>query len=156
MINNSFYETSLLVHLFLLLPSALLLSLCLQLCVALSAHALRPLVVLHLRRVRAAVAAEDLAAVAAVVLAVGQGEGARALGAGRGLGVVGPLAAVLLRELDLERGSKMYCMTSLYEELPTYIYAYFRIRRKIGGKIRVHIKREISSPLISPLISLHS
>ena len=37
-----------------------------------------------------------------------------------------------------------------------YIYAYFRIRRKIRGKIRVHKKGEISSPLIFPLISLHS
>ena len=70
--------------------------------VALVAHPLRLLEVGHDGRLGAAVLAEDLSAVPAVVLAVGEGEGAGAHAAGGHLGVVGPLAAGLLGELNLQ------------------------------------------------------
>ena len=78
--------------------------------VALVAHPLRLLEVGHDGRLGAAVLAEDLAAVPAVVLSVGEGELAVAAVAGSGLGVVSPLAASLLRQLDLEEMNQIIQM----------------------------------------------
>ena len=75
----------------------------LQLLVALIADPLGLFVALHSGRLGRAVLAEDLAAVPAVVLSVGEGELAVAAVAGSGLGVVSPLAASLLRKLNLEK-----------------------------------------------------